>query len=129
MPRTSPRKRAQPAAAPADPDVKPQRAVSEVKAGAKATAGAKRKVKVEPEEEAEQAACDSCGEGKEEADEKPAKKRKTTGKAAKTEDMAPLATRTVVSSLKRAMYIGAHVSGAGGEFAPSMLMVPFCRLT
>ena len=40
------------------------------------------------------------------------KKRKTA--AAKKDDDMPLAARTAVSSLKRAMYIGAHVSGAGG---------------
>jgi len=45
-------------------------------------------------------------------DSKPApKKRKTK---VKDEDVMPLAERTVVSTLKKAMYIGAHVSGAGG---------------
>ncbi|KAK3337127.1 xylose isomerase-like protein [Cercophora scortea] len=38
-----------------------------------------------------------------------AKKRKTKG-----DDNMPLAARTAVTSLKRAMFIGAHVSGAGG---------------
>ncbi|KAF7548248.1 hypothetical protein G7046_g8743 [Stylonectria norvegica] len=42
---------------------------------------------------------------------KPAKKRKTK---AKDDDAMPLAARTAVTSLKTAMYIGAHVSGAGG---------------
>ncbi len=41
-----------------------------------------------------------------------AKKRKTASK--KDEDAMPLAARTAIASLKRAMYIGAHVSGAGG---------------
>lgn len=41
-----------------------------------------------------------------------AKKRKT--KAAKEDEKMPLAARTVIASMKRAMYIGAHVSGAGG---------------
>ncbi|KAH6650166.1 xylose isomerase-like protein [Chaetomium tenue] len=46
-------------------------------------------------------------------DKKPApKKRKTTKKDA--EDTMALAARTAVTSLKRAMYIGAHVSAAGG---------------
>ncbi len=45
---------------------------------------------------------------------KPAKKRKTT--KAKEEDAMPLAERTVVSSLKKGMYIGAHVSAAGGKY-------------
>ncbi|KAK4152421.1 xylose isomerase-like protein [Chaetomidium leptoderma] len=45
---------------------------------------------------------------------KPApKKRKTTSKKDAQDDM-PLAARTAIPSLKRAMYIGAHVSGAGG---------------
>ncbi|KAI9171920.1 Diacylglycerol O-acyltransferase 2A [Paramyrothecium foliicola] len=39
------------------------------------------------------------------------KKRK---KKEKAEDAMPLAERTAVSSLKKAMYIGAHVSAAGG---------------
>ncbi|KAF6812677.1 DNA-(apurinic or apyrimidinic site) lyase [Colletotrichum musicola] len=57
--------------------------------------------------------CGSCAEDEEE--EKPAKKRKTAAKskAKKEDNMEPVA-RTAVSSLKKAMYIGAHVSGAGG---------------
>ncbi|KAK8089152.1 xylose isomerase-like protein [Apiospora hydei] len=46
-------------------------------------------------------------------DAKPAAKKTRTAKT-KIEDIMPLAKRTAVSSLKRAMYIGAHVSGAGG---------------
>ncbi|KAI0125721.1 DNA lyase [Xylariales sp. AK1849] len=42
---------------------------------------------------------------------KPANKRQ---KKQKIEDIMPLAQRTAVSSLKKAMYIGAHVSSAGG---------------
>lgn len=59
-----------------------------------------------------------------EQDDAKAKKRKTgstgkgkTGKGTtkkKDEDMRPLVARTVVESLKKAMYIGAHVSSAGG---------------
>ncbi|KAJ8112233.1 hypothetical protein ONZ43_g5439 [Nemania bipapillata] len=46
----------------------------------------------------------------------PAKKpRATKAKAkAKSEDTMPLAERTAIASLKKAMYIGAHVSSAGG---------------
>lgn len=52
------------------------------------------------------------GENKSE-DTKQPKKRKSK---AKTEDSAmPLMDRTAVSSLKKTMYIGAHVSAAGGE--------------
>lgn len=59
--------------------------------------------------------CDSCDE-KEEEKPKPAAKKQRTKKA-KEEDNMPLAERTAVTSLKRGMYIGAHVSGAGGQFA------------
>ncbi|KAF3762440.1 hypothetical protein M406DRAFT_25381, partial [Cryphonectria parasitica EP155] len=46
---------------------------------------------------------------------KPApKKRKTASKKDKADDSAPLAERTAISSLKKNMYIGAHVSAAGG---------------
>ncbi|KAH8890984.1 DNA-lyase [Thozetella sp. PMI_491] len=44
---------------------------------------------------------------------KPATKKQKT-KVGKHDDNMPLAERTAVSSLKKAMYIGAHVSGAGG---------------
>ncbi|MBE3043674.1 hypothetical protein IMZ48_14110 [Candidatus Bathyarchaeota archaeon] len=74
----------------------------DVAAKVSTTAVSKRKVKEEDESESEEA--------------KP-KKRKTApakGKAKKEEDMTPLAARTAVASLKKAMYIGAHVSGAGG---------------
>lgn len=50
---------------------------------------------------------------KAEKDSKPAKKSRTA--KTKIEDIMPLAKRTAVSSLKQAMYIGAHVSGAGGK--------------
>jgi AP endonuclease 1 len=57
--------------------------------------------------------------------EPPAKKQRTKGGAAgkaggkanrKDEDMKALAARTAVGSLKKAMYIGAHISAAGGLF-------------
>ncbi|KAI0396085.1 xylose isomerase-like protein [Xylariaceae sp. FL0594] len=44
---------------------------------------------------------------------KAAPKKRRTAKT-KTEDLAPLAERTAIESLKKAMYIGAHVSSAGG---------------
>ncbi|KAK6954330.1 hypothetical protein Daesc_004297 [Daldinia eschscholtzii] len=43
---------------------------------------------------------------------KAGKKRKTAKE--KTEDLMALAKRTIISTLKRSMYIGAHVSSAGG---------------
>ena len=47
-------------------------------------------------------------------EDKGVKKRKTKAKDAENGDAMPLAERTAVSSLKTAMHIGAHVSGAGG---------------
>ncbi|KAI0135598.1 AP endonuclease [Daldinia grandis] len=44
---------------------------------------------------------------------KAGKKRKTAAKA-KTEDLMALAKRTIINTLKKSMYIGAHVSSAGG---------------
>ncbi|KAI1482780.1 hypothetical protein K445DRAFT_55503 [Daldinia sp. EC12] len=43
---------------------------------------------------------------------KAGKKRKTAKE--KTEDLMALAKRTIISTLKKSMYIGAHVSSAGG---------------
>lgn len=45
---------------------------------------------------------------------KPKKKRKT--KEEKEAEEMPIAARTAVGSLKKALYIGAHVSAAGGTF-------------
>ena len=99
-------------------------AIAETKVEVKKTFAQKRKsTPVEDDEDAD--VCDSCGEkgdkSKLKEDEenyevkKPAaKKQKTKAAAKKNEDSMPLAARTAVSSLKRAMYIGAHVSGAGG---------------
>lgn len=86
-----------------DEDVKPvskpapRRTVS-VHTGAISKA-VKRKAEPEPENEAPAPAT------------KTTKKRKTK---AKDEDAMPLADRTAMPSLKKAMYIGAHVSAAGG---------------
>lgn len=79
---------------------------------AKSTAASKTKVakrkatKAVLEEEHEAAAVV-------EDEAKPTKKRKTTKN--KVEDTTPLAERTDISSLKKSMYIGAHVSSAGGR--------------
>jgi AP endonuclease-1 len=67
------------------------------------------KVKAKPKREAE-----IGGEGDEEVDVQKIKKRRKTKEEKEAEAM-PLATRTSVQTLKRAMYIGAHVSGAGGK--------------
>ncbi|KAM0274911.1 hypothetical protein ACHAQH_007763 [Verticillium albo-atrum] len=136
MARTSARIKAQPAVEPkTEEPVSPQIPKSVATATTKAKANAKPSPKkAAPKRKAveeEDPSCDSCAEKEESEDEKPAKKRKTTtapkatpsklakpAKAAraakpKADDM-PLAARTAIPSLKRAMYIGAHVSGAGG---------------
>jgi AP endonuclease-1 len=51
-------------------------------------------------------------------DKKTPKKRKT--KEEKEAEAMPLAARTPVSTLKKAIYVGAHVSGAGGESRPGI---------
>lgn len=63
---------------------------------------AKRKVKAEDDED-------------EEADKGKAKKKRKTKEEKEAEAM-PLAARTVISTLKKSMHIGAHVSGAGGIY-------------
>jgi hypothetical protein len=79
----------------------------------KKAAGKKRKAADDTEGEDHE--CDSHNEAEPDEKEKPAPKKRKTKKDKEAEAM-PLAQRTAVSSLKRAMYIGAHVSGAGGEY-------------
>ncbi|KAI0164649.1 AP endonuclease [Xylariaceae sp. FL1272] len=84
------------------------------------TKATKRKIEDEPEPPAKKRAAASKTKVKEEEDDDtPAevaapKKRKTAAKGAKTEDAGPIAERTSIASLQKAMYIGAHVSSAGG---------------
>ena len=47
---------------------------------------------------------------------KPAPKAAAKTKKAKAGDETPLADRTDITTLKKAMYIGAHVSSAGGTY-------------
>lgn len=68
----------------------------------KPAAGLKRKAKPEEGEEDDEGA----------ASVKPTKKRKT--KEAKAAEAMPAAERTIVSTLRKQMYIGAHVSAAKG---------------
>lgn len=68
----------------------------------KGKASAKRKVKTE----------DAAAEEEDKVEKKVVKKRKT--KEEKEAELIPLAPRTDVSTLKRKMFIGAHISGAGG---------------
>lgn len=96
-----------------------------LKLAAKAsTASLKRKAKDEPEDDDEHLEVKAEIKAEEEVETKvvaaskedvksAAKKAKATKKA-KTDDDAPLAERTDVATLKKAMYIGAHVSSAGG---------------
>lgn len=62
----------------------------------------KRKVKTEEED------------GEAEAQETPKVKKPRKTKEQKEEEMVPIASRTAISTLKRKIYIGAHVSAAGG---------------
>jgi AP endonuclease-1 len=74
----------------------------------KAIANTKRKVKVDEE-------------NIQDIDEKKVTKKRKTKEDKEAESM-PLAARTSISTLKKAMYIGAHVSAAGGEF-PFMTII------
>ena len=92
MPRASPRKRAA-----------VNYAETEVKQETPQSKGTTTKRKVDPEDEPAAAPSTS------------AKKRKTKAKAKDSdEDAMPLAERTTIAALKKPMYIGAHVSAAGG---------------
>lgn len=53
-------------------------------------------------------------EGEEDKEEKKTTKKRKTKEEKEAETM-PLAERTLVSTLKKAVHIGAHVSGAGGK--------------
>lgn len=65
---------------------------------------AKRKAKVEDDEP-------------EDPDETKTKKKRKTKEEKEAEAM-PVAARTAVATLRKAMHIGAHVSGAGGKYLP-----------
>ncbi|KAH8159604.1 hypothetical protein CIB48_g8644 [Xylaria polymorpha] len=67
----------------------------------------KRKAPVKAKVEAEDSAA-------EEPKAAAPKKRRAAKAKTKPEDAMPLAERTAIASLKKAMYIGAHVSSAGG---------------
>lgn len=76
---------------------------------------AKRKAEV-TEEDADK----KEGSEAEAEDKKVTKKRKT--KEEKEAEAMPIATRTAIGSLKHAMHIGAHVSGAGGCLLPHSVL-------
>ncbi|KAI1107830.1 AP endonuclease [Jackrogersella minutella] len=96
--------------------------------GTSKTKAAKRKVVEESDEDAtieepksakKRKTNKSTAKDEDEDDVEPAapepkatKKRKTT--KSKTEDLMALAKRTIIDNLKQSMYIGAHVSSAGG---------------
>lgn len=105
-------------------DISVEEKIVTKKGAAQAVATVKTKVKIEKQspqkrkaaaikEEDEDDDFENVDPAEEKETKKPApKKRKTK---VKEEDAMPLAARTAIGSLKRAMYIGAHVSGAGGE--------------
>lgn len=85
--------------------VKAKAALEDETASRPKTAPAKRKSKAVNEDE----------EDDEDAGEKKATKKRKTKEEKEAEAM-PLAARTGIEGLKKAMRIGAHVSGAGGMF-------------
>ncbi|PSR80807.1 xylose isomerase-like protein [Coniella lustricola] len=122
--RTSPRKRTVAAAVvKAEETVrtattKAQKATRTKAAPVEAAAPARKRKRVagpKAKDEDEEHKCDSHDEGEEpqEVKTKAAPKKRKTQKE-KEDDAVPLAERTAVGSLKKAMYIGAHVSAAGG---------------
>lgn len=68
----------------------------------------KRKARAEDEDD----------EGDDDVDDTKVKKKRKTKEEKEAEAM-PLAARTAIGTLKKAMHIGAHISGAGGEFTAS----------
>lgn len=86
-------------------------------------AAGKRKASEPDDEEAETKPApkrkikDEDDEGDEKVVEKPAKKpvKKRKTKEETENDAMPVAARTAVSTLKRKMYFGAHISAAGGK--------------
>lgn len=126
MPRQSPRKRTTVAT---KPEIKTEEpAPVRSRGAARTTAATKRKVEVEEDEDEDddeeeeeppkkqtKAKASSAVKAEETKPAPAAKKRKTTtNKKSSEADMPPLAPRTAVASLKKAMYVGAHVSAAGG---------------
>jgi AP endonuclease-1 len=83
--------------------VKAKAVLEEEKASKPKKAPVKRKAKTEDDEDEE------GGD-----DNKVKKKRKTKGE--KEAEAMPLAERTAIGALKKAMHIGAHVSAAGGAY-------------
>lgn len=109
MTRSSPRKR--PLVSHKEEDDKPvaKPSVAGKALGSLKSAAAKLAAKPAPKRKAES---DDAAELQPKVAASQPKKRKT--EKAKDEDTMPLADRTAVSSLKKAMFIGAHVSAAGG---------------
>jgi AP endonuclease-1 len=80
--------------------------------GTSATPSRKIRVKKEVEEDEEVQDTQVIADGSEVAVKKVQRKRKT--KEEKEAEAMPLAARTAVNTLKKAMYLGAHISAAGG---------------
>jgi len=121
MPRSSPRK-AKPTPAVAEVTVVKTSVAIRNGSAKKSTSVTKSRVDIKKPTSKKRQSPDEadfeCDSHHEDEDKKPAKRRKTAGK--KVDDMV-LAGRTAVSSLKNAMYIGAHVSSAGGTSPLSIL--------
>ncbi|KAI1859733.1 hypothetical protein JX265_010182 [Neoarthrinium moseri] len=112
MPRQSPRKRT---TVVSKTEIKTEAPTPSTNGAARAVkkTTTKRKVEAVVEDEGEEEEQDVKAETKAATTTTATKKRKTTAKA-KPEDAMPLAPRTAVASLQKAMHIGAHVSSAGG---------------
>lgn len=95
-----------------DADIQPKKesaaskALSKLKSVA-SKVGTKRKADHEP--------TNGADEKPKIAEAKPAPKKRKTAKE-KEEDAMPLVERTAIEKLPKAMYIGAHVSAAGGMY-------------
>jgi len=89
------------------------KAASKVKATAAKQTNGKRKIEEEEDKDVKGEVLEADEEEKKKPAAKPEPKKRKT-KAEKEEDAAPLAERTPIPSLEKAMYIGAHVSAAGG---------------
>ncbi|KAI6779125.1 uncharacterized protein J7T54_007580 [Emericellopsis cladophorae] len=85
------------------------KAASKVKATAAKQINDKRKIGEEEDEDVKVEVLEADEEKKKKRAAKPEPKKRKT-KASKEEDASPLAVRTPIPSLEKAMYIGAHVS-------------------
>ncbi|XWW93228.1 hypothetical protein V2A60_001160 [Cordyceps javanica] len=109
MTRSSPRKRSGLSYKEEDDRAVKKSSAASKALGSRRSAATERAVEPQPKRKISD---DSAPKTKPAAEAPQPKKRKTA--KGKDEDTMPLGNRTAVSSLKKAMYIGAHVSAAGG---------------